>query len=119
VSSAAFPAPTVLVVEDEFFIRLAVADELRARDFNVLEAVNSDEALNLLAAHDVKLLFTDISMPGAMDGNALIRATRRDNPHVVVVAASASAPCDEVEAIIRKPYDPTEAAIIVRQLLRH
>jgi two-component system, response regulator PdtaR len=111
-------APKVLVVEDEFFIRHAVAEELRAAEYDVFDAVNSIDALDVLAAHEIELLFTDISMPGPMDGNALIQAVRRDYPHIIVVAASASAPYAPVEGILRKPYDPAEAVVLVHKLLK-
>jgi len=109
----------VLVVEDEFFIRVAVADELKAVGYHVLEAIDAAEALELLSSHrEIALLFTDIAMPGPMDGDALIRAARIEYPHIVVVAASAHAPYSPVEAVLRKPYDPTEAARMVHQLLK-
>jgi CheY-like chemotaxis protein len=111
--------PTVLVVEDEFFVRAAVADELRDAGYRVLEAMDSAEALELLAAHrEVALLFTDIAMPGPMDGNALIRAARIEYPHIVVVAASAYSPYSPVEGVLRKPYDPTEAVALVQRVLK-
>ena len=59
----------VLVVEDHPLIRLNSVDELETAGFEVLEAGNADEAISLLKARaDVQLVFTDVEMPGTMDG---------------------------------------------------
>jgi len=66
--------PTVLVVEDEVLVRLMIADELREQGLHVLEASNADDALTILQSSlPVDLLFTDVRMPGRMDGVALAR----------------------------------------------
>ena len=65
---------TVLLVEDEVLTRLMLADELRSQGLQVLEASNADEALTVLQSSLlVHLLFTDIRMPGEMDGVALAK----------------------------------------------
>lgn len=60
----------VLLVEDEPLVRMTAADELDDAGFRVLEAKNADEALVVLEAHssEVQVLFTDVNMPGSMDG---------------------------------------------------
>jgi CheY-like chemotaxis protein len=59
----------VLVVEDEWIVRTAVADHLRGCGYRVLEAGNAGEVVAAFDANDeVALLFTDIQMPGSMDG---------------------------------------------------
>jgi CheY-like chemotaxis protein len=61
--------PTNLLVEDEVLIRMMLADELRGRGFNVLEAQNADEALTLLQSGvPVGLVLTDVQLPGSLDG---------------------------------------------------
>jgi two-component system, response regulator PdtaR len=64
----------VLVVEDEPIIRMNAVDMLEEAGFEVLEAANADAALKLLEAkaHEIAALFTDIHMPGSMDGMALV-----------------------------------------------
>ena len=69
-------AAKVLVVEDEALIRFTIADDLREAGFEVLEAEDADEAIRLLGLHDGirHLIFTDIDMPGSMDGLRLSAA---------------------------------------------
>jgi two-component system, response regulator PdtaR len=64
--------PVVLVVEDEVFIRFDVADMLREDGFEVIEASNAQEALEALQSGcQIDLVFSDIQMPGAMNGMGL------------------------------------------------
>ncbi|HEY4302809.1 MAG TPA: PAS domain S-box protein [Candidatus Didemnitutus sp.] len=88
------PAPRgrqelILVVDDEPAIRLSLERMLRAHNYRVLGASNGDEAVRLFVQHGdgIKLLFTDLMMPG-MTGMSLIRALRRLEPRLRVVAAS-------------------------------
>jgi CheY-like chemotaxis protein len=61
--------PTVLIVEDEVFIREIVAEELEEAGFNVAIAKHADDAIFILEARqDIHLVFTDIDMPGSMNG---------------------------------------------------
>jgi CheY-like chemotaxis protein len=59
---------TILVVEDEALISMFVSDELESAGYTVLTAGNADQAIALLAIHDISCIFTDIDMPGSMDG---------------------------------------------------
>ena len=60
---------TILIVEDEALVRVIGSDALEDAGYDVLEAASADEALRLLDANDdVRLLFTDIRMPGKLDG---------------------------------------------------
>ena len=69
--------PVVLIVEDEFLLRMDAADIIAAAGFEVLEAGNADDAIGILEAHrDITVVFTDIQMPGSMDGLKLARAVR-------------------------------------------
>jgi len=78
----------VLVVEDEPIILLDVADQLRDAGFDVIEASNADQAIKHLNNNPaIRLLFTDIDMPGSMDGLKLAAAVRdrapgQDNRHL-------------------------------------
>lgn len=79
----------VLVVDDEVFARLFAVQIFLDEGFTVLEAADAEEGLQMLEANDdVGLLFTDISMPGAMDGLGLIDQVRRERPDVSFVATS-------------------------------
>src|SRR5580658_2798126 len=86
--------PVILIVEDEALVRLAAVGMLEDAGFRMIEAVNSDEALELLAADsDVQLLFTDVNMPGTIDGLALARQVHDRWPHIgIIVASGRSAP---------------------------
>ncbi|HEX2224313.1 MAG TPA: response regulator, partial [Thermoanaerobaculia bacterium] len=87
---SAEPPPTVLVVEDEVLIRLAVAQYLRDCGWVVLEAGDAEEALTILQAADVRvdLVFTDVQMPRALDGFGLARWIRAHRPEVRVLLTS-------------------------------
>src|ERR1700685_1747485 len=82
--------PVILIVEDEALVRLSAVGMLEDAGFRMIEAVNSDEALEFLAADsDVQLIFTDVNMPGAIDGLALARKVRDRWPHIGIMIASA------------------------------
>jgi CheY-like chemotaxis protein len=71
--------PVVLIVEDEFLVRIDAADMVRAGGFEVVEAADADEAIEILETRsDIAVVFTDIQMPGSMDGLKLAR--RRPGP---------------------------------------
>src|SRR5580658_3726568 len=83
--------PVILIVEDEALVRLSAVDMLEDAGFRMIEAVNSDQALELLAADsDVQLLFTDVNMPGSINGLALARQVRERWPHIAIMVASAN-----------------------------
>ena len=64
----------VLIVEDEFLLRMDAAEFMKKSEFTVYEASNADEAIALLELHgDIRAVFTDIHMPGSMDGLKLKR----------------------------------------------
>jgi DNA-binding NtrC family response regulator len=102
---------TVIVVEDEPLIRLDIATSLWDAGFNVFEAANADEAITILNAHpEVRLLFTDIDMPGSMDGLKLAMAVRDRWPPVKIIIASGH--CNLTDEMLpvegrffSKPYD--------------
>ncbi|WFU11605.1 response regulator (plasmid) [Rhizobium sp. CB3090] len=79
---------SVLVVNDEPLVRFAAVDALEQAGFEVLEARNADEALILLNQRTVDAVFTDINMPGSMDGLALVSQIRALSPETRVVVTS-------------------------------
>ena len=85
---AAVP-PNVLVVEDEMMLRMRAVDIVEDAGFTPLEAVNADDALAILEARsDIELLFTDIQMPGSMDGLKLAYAVRERWPSIKIILVS-------------------------------
>src|SRR6201996_7913903 len=88
----------VLVVEDEFLISEWVAQLLVEQGFVVQTASNAADALECLSSEPVDVLFTDINLPGGMDGAALARRARELRPHLPVVYASAWATLLKPEA---------------------
>jgi two-component system, response regulator PdtaR len=113
---------TILVVEDEPFIRLMMADALRAEGLEVVEAANADEAVTILdSGNPVDLVFADVRMPGTMDGIALIRRLRETRPELKLVVGSAFSPDwpspDLVDAFIGKPYDVPRTVNRLKALL--
>ncbi len=85
-------AVVVLVVEDEPLVRMFAVDLLEDDGFTVIEATNADEALALLRTRpDVQVLFTDVNMPGSLDGLALARHVATSCPHLTVLIASGQA----------------------------
>ena len=113
----AVPA-TILVVEDEVFSRMTLADQLRRAGYRVLEASNADEALDLLRdrSQAVRLLLSDIRMPGKLDGVELAHAVRFQYPDIKIVLTSgqsfSTSHWGDHDGFFPKPYD-------VRRLLEH
>lgn len=113
------PRRVVLLVEDEMLVRMDAADNLEGAGFEVIETANADAAFEALCRRgDIQVLFTDIRMPGSMDGLALARLVHDRWPHIAVVITSGHGRPDEPEmppwaAFIPKPYsDQTPTAII-------
>lgn len=102
----------VLLVEDEFLISEWVAQSLEGQGFCVQTVTNAADALKYLASVPVDVLFTDINLPGEMDGAALARRARELRPHIPVIYASARATLLNQDArvpgsiVVPKPYEP-------------
>jgi len=85
--SAALPA--VLVVEDEMLLRMRAMDMVEDAGFTPVEAINADDALGILESRsDIELLFTDIQMPGSMDGLKLAYAVHARWPLIKIILVS-------------------------------
>ena len=81
--------PVVLIVEDEFLLRIDAADMIAAAGFEVIEAANADRAIEVLEARrDITVVFTDIQMPGSMDGLELAHVVRDRWPPVKILVTS-------------------------------
>jgi DNA-binding NtrC family response regulator len=100
----------ILVVEDEFLIRMIVSDELRDADYDVIEACNADEALVILKSPvPVCLIISDVRMPGSMDGLGLLAEVRAVSPTLPVIITSGHleprlAIADGATRFLGKPY---------------
>ena len=94
--------PKVLVVEDEMMLRMRAVDIVEDAGFTPIEAVNADEALAILESRsDIELLFTDIQMPGSMDGLRLAYAVHERWPSIKIILVSGKLTLADAE----KPTD--------------
>ncbi len=88
-ATGSIEVPKVLVVEDEMVLRMRAADIVEDAGFSAVEAVNADEAIAILESRsDIALLFTDIQMPGSMDGLKLAHAVHARWPAIKIVLVS-------------------------------
>jgi CheY-like chemotaxis protein len=116
--------PLVLVVEDEELLRVYAADLLEDHGFKVIEAENAANALKVLESRDdVRLLFTDIKMPGALDGMDLARQVHARWPHVLLVITSGHKQLSRAEIpddgrFVAKPYRANELLGQMDDLMR-
>jgi CheY-like chemotaxis protein len=114
----------VLLVEDEFLISEMVAEDLSERGFAVRAVSNASEALSHLASAPVDILFTDIKLPGGMDGITLARRARDMKPDLPVVYASGHVSMLDLEArvpgsiFIAKPYVPSLVGRILVSVMK-
>jgi CheY-like chemotaxis protein len=112
----------VLIVEDEFLLRMNATDMVRAAGFEAVEAANADQAIEILEARpDITVVFTDVQMPGSMDGLKLARAVRGRWPPIKIVATSGYPHVGERDLpeggrFLPKPYSPTEVTGLLREL---
>lgn len=115
-------ATVVLVVEDEFLVRLAIADELRSSGLTVVEAANATEAwLYLESGGRADIVFSDVQMPGAMDGVEFARRVRADYPAIPFILTSGNVPEESLGGMtpfVRKPYRFEEVKGIILEILR-
>jgi CheY-like chemotaxis protein len=114
-------APVVLVVEDDVLLRLVTAGSLREAGFEVLEAANSAEAMLVLASMPVDAVFSDIDMPGKMDGLALAQWMRQRRLDTKIILTSGVARAlggaEEYGSFLPKPYADTDVEHLLRSVL--
>jgi two-component system, response regulator PdtaR len=115
--------PLVLVVEDVVLVRLYAVSLLEEAGFRTLQAGSADEAIALLEARkDIRIVFTDIHLPGSMDGLRLAHAIRHRWPPIELVLTSGHARVDEENMperglFLGKPYGAPELVQTVRSLV--
>jgi CheY-like chemotaxis protein len=113
----------ILIVEDEALLLFAIADELRDSGFEVLEASTATEAIRLLEEHsDIRVMFTDIDMPGSMDGLRLSAAVRDRWPpvHIIVTSGKSHPMQGELPSggrFMPKPYVASAVVQTMREML--
>ena len=121
------PAIRVLLVEDEGLIRMMVADCLSDEGFHVTEACDGDEAARLLdSAQGFDVLFTDVRMPGALDGIDVALQARRQHPGLPLLIVSGYSDhltarlglLEPAAVFLGKPYQLAEALTCLRRLTR-
>ena len=88
-STESTPVPNVLVVEDEMILRMRAVDIVEDAGFNPVEAINADQAIAILESRsDISVLFTDIQMPGSIDGLKLAHAVHDRWPSIKIILVS-------------------------------
>lgn len=115
--------PKILVVEDEFFIRLDAVLLIESLGYEVLESEDADEAILLLETNtDIRIVFTDIDMTGTMNGLQLAAyACDRWPPLKFIIVSGAQRPTPEdlpaSACFLSKPYNPITVSEILRVML--
>lgn len=113
----------VLVVEDEPITRMDVVDQLEEGGFKVFEAPDADRAIKILEANPaIRVLFTDIDMPGSMDGLKLAAAVRDRWPPIRIVVASGLRKINmdalpDNSRFFSEPYNVNEIAATMRGMV--
>ena len=111
----------VLVAEDDVLVREALAEELRAVGFAVIEASCADDALAYIrAGGKVDLVFSDIQMPGVLDGRQLAELIARDHPGIPVILTSGDTQLGSSVStglFVAKPYSTAYAVKLFRSVL--
>jgi CheY-like chemotaxis protein len=114
--------PVVLIVEDEFLLRMDSAQMIEEAGFEAVQAANADEAIAILRVRsDIRVVFTDIQMPGSMDGLKLARFVRDRWPPIKIVATSGRVAVDDGDlpdggVFLPKPYRSAQVLATLRAL---
>jgi len=113
------PSAKVLVVEDEMMLRMRAVDIVEDAGFTPIEAVNADDALAILESRsDIDLLFTDIQMPGTMDGLKLAHAVHARWPSIKIMLVSGQVTPTETEKPVNSRFygKPLEVKRMIAEL---
>jgi CheY-like chemotaxis protein len=115
--------PVVLVVEDESLLRASAMDMVKEAGFDVIEASDADEAIRILESRsDIRAVFTDVHMPGSMDGLRLARVIRSRWPPVALIVTSGKTNVPENDLptggrFLPKPYHQAQIGSVLKQLI--
>jgi CheY-like chemotaxis protein len=113
----------VLVVEDEILIRMNATAMVEEAGFEAIAASDADEAIRILESrNDIRAVFTDVQMPGSMDGIRLARVVRNRWPPVALIVTSGlmNVPQNDLPTggrFLPKPYAPAQIETALRQLV--
>lgn len=116
--------PVVLIVEDETLIRMDAIEAIEAAGFDVIEAASADQAIAILELRsDIRLIFTDIHMPGSMDGLKLAHFVKDRWPPIKIIATSGHARIAQSDlpagsSFLSKPYAAGEITKAIDRLMR-
>ena len=114
--------PVVLVVEDEPILRMMAVDVVEEAGFEVVEAAGAEDAIAILETRfDIRIVFTDIDMPGGMDGMKLAAAIRDRWPPIDIIITSGkfTPRTEDMPArgvFFSKPYKREEVAETIRRM---
>ena len=115
----------VLVVEDEMLLRMRTVDMVEDAGFTSVEAVDADEAVAILESRsDIALLFTDIQMPGSMDGLKLAHAVHERWPPIKIILVSGQLRLANIDTpadsrFFGKPLEDKEMIAEMRNMIGH
>ena len=113
----------VLVVEDESLVRSTAMDMVEEAGFEAIAASDADEAIRILESrNDIRAVFTDVHMPGSMDGLRLARVVRNRWPPVALIVTSGQANVQETDLptggrFLSKPYEHAQIEAALRRLI--
>ena len=115
--------PAVLVVEDEALVRLSAVDMVEAAGFTVASASNADDAIHILEMRaDIRAVFTDVQMPGSMDGLGLMRLVKDRWPAIATLVTSGRemitpSALPRGARFVAKPYLQAQIETALRELI--
>jgi two-component system, response regulator PdtaR len=118
------PSSVILMVEDEELLRACAAGELEDAGYKVVEAASADEALDVMKTRpDVRVLFTDVQMPGRLDGMDLARKIHERWPNVLLLITSGGRQPGQDDMpdhghFLAKPYRVQEVVKEIKALAR-
>lgn len=114
----------IFVVEDQALLRMEAVDLLQEAGFETIEAANADVALEMMRSRwqDVRVLFTDVQMPGELDGVDLAKEVHRCWPDVLLMVTSGGVHLSDEDLpddgrFVPKPYRASTLISQVRQLI--
>jgi len=116
--------PVVLIVDDEMLVRLCAIEAIESAGFEVIEAADADKAIGILEQRsDIRLIFTDIHMPGSMDGIKLAHFVKGRWPPIKIIATSGDAKITESDLpegsrFLPKPYATADITGAIDHFLR-
>jgi CheY-like chemotaxis protein len=115
----------VLVVEDEMLLRMRAVDMVEDAGYTPIEAIDADEAVKILESRsDIALMFTDIQMPGSMDGLGLARAVHKRWPPIKIIVVSGALKLSDIDIpsdsrFFGKPLEAGEMIAEMQNMIGH